>query len=191
MWWEHVYPFSEFVKQSAETSAAFTALLATVLGALFASLSTALLTRQTASHPPADFKATGNIAQDSRLAELRGELTRYQALAKWNRRAGALLTFGQYVVGGALASSFIQQSLSPNIVGSLGLLVLISSLIHQRVRPDLLENGASQKANILRNLIRTVEDDVFALENNYPEAPSMLAIRKNGLHPVRLTASLS
>jgi hypothetical protein len=47
-----------------------------------------------------------------RLAELRHEAmelrNRYENTAKWSRRSAQCLSFGQYVIGGALASSFVQ-----------------------------------------------------------------------------------
>ena len=77
-----------------------------------------------------------------------------------------------------LASSFIQQSLSTNVVGLLGVLVLISSLVHQRIRPDLIASGARKRAYMTRVLMRSIEVDLLALKNNQPNALLITAIRK-------------
>ena len=83
------------------------------------------------------FEATQDLEKDSRLNEARELLGRQESSAKWNRRANGSLTFGQYILGGVLATSFVQVSLSAQGVSLLGVLVLISSLVHQTYRPDL------------------------------------------------------
>ena len=90
----------------------------------------------------------------------------------------ALLTIGQYIIGGLLASSFVQQSLRPDLVGVLGLLVLISSLIYQHFRPDIQLRGAMSRSLRLRALIRSVEDDIYAIRSNSSNAPTVEAVRR-------------
>jgi hypothetical protein len=71
---------------------------------------------------------------------------------------------GQYIVGGLLASSFVQESLSPKLVGSLGLLVLIASLIKQHFHPELSVQNATTKAAQLKALIRRSEHQLAILD---------------------------
>ena len=125
------------------------------------------------------FEATKDPTKDSRLEDARRELNRQESLVKWNSRAAASLTFGQYIVGGVLASSFVQESLTPPVIGFLGVLVLMSSLIHQTYRPDLQRSSARQRVHRLRALIRKVEDDLFALKNEHAGAPSIYDIRQD------------
>jgi hypothetical protein len=113
-----------------------------------------------------------------RLADAKGALERQTSLAKTNRWMSALLTIGQYIIGGLLASSFVQQSLRPDLVGILGLLVLISSLIYQHFRPDIQLRGAMSRSLRLRALIRSVEDDIYAIRSNSPNAPTVEAVRR-------------
>ena len=89
-----------------------------------------------------------------------------------------LLTFGQYIIGGLLASSFVQNSVPAEVIGILGVLVLLSSLIRQRYRPDIKAVGAKRRAALLRSFIREVEDSLYALKNGQDNAPSVFAIRQ-------------
>ena len=160
-----------------EIFASLIAAVASGVGALIAAQAKRLL----AYHPgeiQIAFEATANPVTDSRLPEVRNALSRQESIAKWNGRANTSLTFGQYVVGGVLASSFVQESLTPQVVGFLGVLVLVSSLVHQRYRPDLQASGARQRVMKLRALIREIEDDLFALRDGYEDAPSVYEIRQ-------------
>jgi hypothetical protein len=102
--------------------------------------------------------------RDTRLSQARSVLKRQESSAKWNKWIGHSLTFGQYVVGGILATSFVQASLSKEAVGFLGVLVLVSSLIYQRFRPDLHYRATRERAVQLRLLIRKAEDDVYVIQ---------------------------
>lgn len=125
-----------------------------------------------------DFQATNDLTEDSRLSDLSKELDRNRFIARWSSSAATLLTFSQFIVGGVLASYFIQESLSSSMVGFLGVLVLLSSLIHQRYRPDLHAAQAKQRMFKSRKLIRLVEDDLFAIKNGMDDAPSIFEVRE-------------
>jgi hypothetical protein len=112
-----------------------------------------------------------------RLWDAKTALLRQEAVAKTNRLTSALLIVGQYIIGGLLASSFIQESLSRQLVGVLGLLVLFSSLVYQHFRPDLQLRGALQRAVKLKTLIRDVEDWFSGIEKGIPTAPSVHEVR--------------
>jgi hypothetical protein len=116
--------------------------------------------------------------EESRISDARCELNRQETRAKWSRCASALLTFAQYVIGGILASSFVQKSLTSDTVGFLGVTVLFSSLVHQRYRPDVQFRCAKGRAANLRNLIRVAEDDLFAIREQRDGAPTVFDIRK-------------
>src|SRR5438067_5525827 len=73
-----------------------------------------------------EIQTTTDPTENSRLREAKLELKRQESIARWNGRADGSLVFGQYIIGGVLASSFIQQSLSPQLIGVLGVLVLLS-----------------------------------------------------------------
>jgi hypothetical protein len=147
-----------------EIIAAVVAAAASVLGTLIAALSKRALALKVGGIE-IQLEATQDPASESRLPELRESLARQQSIVSWNGRASAFLTFGEYIVGGVLASSFVQASLAAPLVGSLGVLVLVSSLVHQRYRPDLQASGAKQRAVKLRGMIRAVEDDLYALRS--------------------------
>ena len=120
-----------------------------------------------------------------RLEEVKTALSRQQSLATANRWMNRLLTVGQYIIGGLLASSFVQQSLSREMVGALGLLVLISSLIYQHFRPDLQLRGAMGRSLRLGALIRQSDDDIYAMRSGSPSAPSVADFRR------KISAALS
>ena len=122
--------------------------------------------------PIIDFEA------DTRLAEARYALGRQETSARWNKWSMHSLVFGQYIVGGVLATSFIQSALSKETVGVLGLLVLVSSLIHQRFRPDLQYRNAKERASLLRVLIRKAEDEIYAIRSSHPDAKTVRIVRQ-------------
>ncbi len=115
---------------------------------------------------------------ETRLEEARHVLRRQETSARWNKWSMHSLVFGQYVVGGVLATSFIQAALSKETVGVLGVLVLVSSLIHQRFRPDLQYRNASERAALLRALIRKAEDEIYAILSSQPEAKTAYSVRQ-------------
>jgi hypothetical protein len=91
-------------------------------------------------------------------------LAKKEGAAKASLWSARSLTFGQYVIGGVLASSFIQQKTSPQIIGVLGILVLLASLITQHYHPEVAAKMASQKAEQLKDLLRRSEDCLVAFE---------------------------
>jgi hypothetical protein len=118
------------------------------------------------------------ILLDARLEEIRAELERQQSIAKANRWISRVLIVGQYIIGGLLASAFVQKSLSHELVGALGLFVLFSSLIYQRFRPDVQLRGAMSRSLRLKATIRQAEDDICAIQAGAPDAPSVLELRR-------------
>jgi len=119
-----------------------------------------------------------DFESDTRLNEARYALKRQELSASLNKWSSNSLVFGQYVVGGVLASSFIQSALSKEMVGLLGVLVLVSSLIHQKFRPDVQYRNAKERASLLRNLIRMTEDDIYDVRTSRPGAKTVHAIRE-------------
>jgi len=157
------------------------AALISALAALVAAIMSVLTSRLRLKH--LTVTATEDISEpdqedDIRLDEARASLYRQESIAKWSCRAAASLTFSQYVVGGILASSFVQDSLSNEITGFLGILVLASSLVHHHYRPDIYSREARQRAARLRTLIRVSEDLLYAIKHGKQGAPSLYTIRK-------------
>ena len=120
-----------------------------------------------------------------RVHDVQTALLRQQSLARANRWMSGLLTVGQYIIGGLLASSFVQQSLSREMVGGMGLLVLLSSLIYQHFRPDIQLRGAMGRSLRLRALLRQVEDDIYAFQTGAPSPQSVADFRR------RISSALS
>lgn len=85
---------------------------------------------------------TANCAIDplepalERLRDARAALDRQKTIARTNKRMSIFLITGQYIVGGLLASSFIQQSLAKETVGALGVVVLLSSPLSLSALPS-------------------------------------------------------
>ena len=121
----------------------------------------------------------------TRIDEIRDALQRNESVARWAGRSNGLLIFGQVVIGGVLATSFVQLQLDPSIVSLLGVLVLVSSLIHQQFRPDLKNRGARRRVAKLTHLLREAEDGVFEIQQATHTAPSIESLRR------RVTQQLS
>lgn len=127
---------------------------------------------------------TANASQDpleaavERVRDAAAALSRQKTIARANRWMSGFLVVGQYIVGGLLASSFVQQSLSKETVGGLGVLVLLSSLIYQHFRPDIQLRGASGRVLRLTSLIRSSQDDLVAMKAVSSGAPTIDAFRK-------------
>ena len=95
-----------------------------------------------------------------RLEEAREMLKRQKRAASWASFINGLLTAAQYLVGATLASSFVQKSLSPNLTGTLGVLVVVASTIQQRYSPEVIASAAKSRAAKLRRIIVQAEDEL-------------------------------
>ena len=121
---------------------------------------------------------TRDLESEIRLSELKSMLSDEDGRKSLYRYASASLVFGQFVVGGLLASSFIAKSLNETIIGILGLLVLASSLVNQHFRPDLLHKVAAQKVHRLRTLKRWTEDQLYEVTRAPLNEDRLLEIRR-------------
>ena len=119
-----------------------------------------------------------SLMVQSRLVDVKAVLEQQGKIERWSRRANGSLQFGQYIIGGVLATSLVQASLSPGIVSLLGVLVLVSSLVHQHYRPDLRLYGAKRRTVQLKALIRDVEDALYEIEQQRQGATSVFELRK-------------
>lgn len=122
-------------------------------------------TQDSAYRPPV--ATPSQVAKEralTRIEEAKHAFRKQISSEKWSRISGNSLTVGQYVIGGLLASSFVQESLSSKVVGFLGILVLLASLIKQHFHPELSAEKAQKKAAQLKALIRTSEDQLTILD---------------------------
>jgi len=101
----------------------------------------------------------------NRLDEMKAAIQKYEREAWVTRWSNNLLIAGQYVVGGTLASSFTQESLSSQTVGILGLIVLVATIFHQRYRPDVKSRVAKAKVSLLRSSLRRIEDELVMTDS--------------------------
>ena len=184
--------FLNFIRQSVE-HAPFLGVLVGMLGALVSLLSgfAAEVLKRRKKSPGVFFanERTDLISSpaepevdyefDTRLTEARSRLLQQEGSAKWRRISMHSLTFCNYVIGGALASSFVQSSISKEYVGLLGVIVLVASLIQQRFRPDVQYRNARERASLLRRLIRKAEDDIYGIKTSLPGAKTVHAIRES------------
>jgi|HubBroStandDraft_1064217.scaffolds.fasta_scaffold02309_2 hypothetical protein len=99
-----------------------------------------------------------------RLRDAKAARAQEESSAKLSRILSGALTFAQVVIGGVLASSFVQEALPPKTVGVFGVLVLIASLVKQQYRPEVDAEQARQKASKLQALIRLAEDQLTTLD---------------------------
>lgn len=94
-----------------------------------------------------------------RLNEARDSLVQLRWQVRLNGLVNGFLVFGQYVIGGILTTSFVQETLDKQAVGALGVLVLLATLLHQSYRPDIKARAAGAKSRYLRWLMRKAEND--------------------------------
>ncbi|HEY3973905.1 MAG TPA: hypothetical protein VGM18_12945 [Candidatus Sulfotelmatobacter sp.] len=99
-----------------------------------------------------------------RLNDAKTAMAQEESSAKVSRILSGSLTFAQVVIGGVLASSFVQEALPPKTVGIFGVLVLIASLVKQQYRPDVDAEQAQQKSSKLQALIRSSEDELATID---------------------------
>ena len=118
--------------------------------------------REVISARAASRVARGRVS--TRLKEAANLLKSQRAIESRSNLASNTLTVAQYIIGGLLASSFVQQSLNPKIVGALGILVLIASLFKQHFHPETDAEEARRKGLQLQAFIRTSEDDLAVLD---------------------------
>ena len=110
---------------------------------------------ETAKSPPSlELHVLGLIQQ---VEEARSRQEKLERQFRWQ---GGALNFTQYIVGAVLATAFIQEQLSSSTVGFLGVLVLISSLISQRLQPEILQRGARYRVSRLSSLMRDARNDL-------------------------------
>jgi hypothetical protein len=112
------------------------------------------------------FNRSLQIRLQSRLEEARQVIAREEALKRRSEIAAAAVKFAEFIIGATLASSFIEQFVSRNTVGTLGLLVLVASLIRHGYRPDASARAAAVRLIRLRSLVREVEDKLPSLSNS-------------------------
>jgi hypothetical protein len=168
--------FSELGDVANFVGSSFSLLLTFVAATLGLLLSSLWAFRWKSSKPIGD----GATLEDKvRVDEIEEDLRTQESIARWGGVANNLLLIGQVVIGGTLASSFLQEHVEKNIAGGLGVLVLVSSLIHQQFRPDLLRRGARRRAARLDQLLRDVQDAVFAFGERTPQVAEIAVIRRH------------
>jgi nanoRNase/pAp phosphatase (c-di-AMP/oligoRNAs hydrolase) len=152
--------------------------VATILGLLASALGTRPRREiHRAENTPVE-KASVDNGVAERLEEARQALKRQVALAKAHRVGGGMLTFGQFIVGGLLASSFLQEQTSKTLIGILGLLVLASSIIRQHYQPESSSLAAHERAIELKAVIREVEDQIYFRASGVGDAAEPHALRR-------------
>jgi hypothetical protein len=139
------------------------------------------------SSPPSERAAETESILKQRFREARAEMRRQTTLIHVNWWTSHVLRFGQYVVGGILATAFVRDTLTPNIVGLLGVLVLMASLVHQHFRPDVTLQECRARVYRLRRLVRRAEDEWARTQKGLANSKSeedIAAILSRGLNDV-------
>jgi hypothetical protein len=101
------------------------------------------------------------VARIAEVNTFRGAQDKKARISSWSSN---LLTVAQYVIGGVLASSFVQESLTPKWVGALGVLVLVASLFKQQFHPEIDAEQARKKSAQAVSLVRSSEDRLAILD---------------------------
>ncbi len=162
--WEAANP-SAFVSLAAITVAA--AFLTSLLP-IFARLLVSPLRRT----------PTDDLEGRTRIREARKVLAQQRFTEKVYGLTNRLLVFFQYVVGGILASSFVQQQLTGAQLGFLGVLVLLAQLFGKHFNPELVARGAMRRKVFLHNALAKAEDSAFTLNEGTDSKESQSEIRR-------------
>jgi hypothetical protein len=139
------------------------------------------------SAPSTSLTPTSESILEQRFREAKAELKRQTTLIHVNWWTSHILRFGQYVVGGVLATAFVKDTLTPNIVGLLGVLVLMASLVYQHFRPDVTLQECRARVYRLRRLVRRAEDEWARTRKGLPTSRSeedIASILSRGLNDV-------
>lgn len=139
---------------SLEFVAVAAGVVATLIPAALKLIEGAITSAAARETPPAD-----ESILDRRFREVAIQIKRQTNLIHLNWWASTVLRFGQYVIGGILATAFVRDTLTPNTVGLLGVLVLMASLIHQHFRPDVTLQECRGRLYRLRRVARRAEDE--------------------------------
>jgi hypothetical protein len=98
---------------------------------------------------------------------------------RFNRWSSNASVFGQYIVGGALTSQYVVAEMgdSRSVFALAGLLVIASSAAQKHFRFEAKASQARRRMYLLQRLRRSVEDDLFAIDEGAPDAPTLRVIR--------------
>lgn len=113
------------------------------------------------------------------------ELREREREATWALRvysfAANVATFGQLVIGGLLASQFVQQEMGRTWIGLMGAITLASTILQRHYQFGARAAAASSDAFELKRLIRQLEDDLMALPKDGEERRrALLVLRRKG-----------
>jgi hypothetical protein len=114
--------------------------------------------------PPPDLCEQPKRQIALRIAEASAAFRQAAKSAKLANRTANSLLIGQYVVGAAMTTSFVQKIFDPTYVGLFGLIVVITTALRQQFHADMRAQIASEKASQLEHLVRQSEDRVVVIE---------------------------
>ena len=99
-----------------------------------------------------------------RLSETKQAYKNEKFKENFSQLSNGLLIFTQYVIGGLLLSSFVQQNFTSGTIGSLGVVVLAATIVNQKFRPDLNASVSKTKVSWLFSTIIRVENRLALME---------------------------
>lgn len=139
---------------------AFVSAFATILGAAFSiwyNLQNRRRAALRAREPSAPTATEDRDQLNIQINLIKEYLLQQQQKEAINRWSNYLLSFSQYVVGAALTTSFVGDNLTPQILGVLGVVTLLSSFAQQQLRPDIRRLEAGRRVVELRQILRRAE----------------------------------
>lgn len=105
--------------------------------------------------------------------EAYGEQSAQDRKYTWLQRSAHALRFAQIILGGAITSSFVQQSISKQWIGFLGLLVLLSTLVDEAYKPSQKASIARYKSSRLKTILRRLDGQYAKIRDEDPTAPTI------------------
>jgi hypothetical protein len=98
-----------------------------------------------------------------RLTDAREAYAAEKSSARSTKTVSNILIFVQVIVGGVLATSFVQHQ-DPTIVALLGIVVLVATLVRQAYHPEVNAQQSKLKSAKLLGVIRASEDELVAVD---------------------------
>jgi len=113
---------------------------------------------------------------ERQLEEAKVLLANQRLLERKHFKQEFLLRGGQYLVGVIMMFGLLSIEFSSTTIGVLGLLVVVSTFVHQTLCPDLKRNSATGEITKLHRLIATVEANIKAQTTETKQAADVSSL---------------
>ena len=119
-----------------------------------------------------------SILLENRLVEAVSKRDQFERSFRNYRRISNLLTFGEVVLGGIVASQFFSK-IPTEVASAVGILVLLSTLARKSYKPDSKRVADEAKARAARELVREAQEKIASLRETESQDVETVGARGN------------